>query len=212
MKYAKTNPTFEKALRDLPFVGKQRSLCKLSLWSPESDNNRRLGAYYGACFIDMMKEFPHVSGANILHRVISDIGSQLDTMTARGFVDIVEHVISNQCVTQGSVREMLDKIDKENEISRRLVVDLSLLDELAEAEKPENIRVFGRLEAIRELGITPARLKNLLSALKWVKETDGMPSKYALNDGFVRLDVRTDSVKTVITEKGMTVLKGITVR
>ncbi len=107
---------------------------------------------------------------------------------------------------------MLEQIDKENETSRRIVVDLSLLDELAEAEKPDDSRVYARLDATRELGITPARLKNLLSALKWVKEADGMPSKHAPNDGFVRLDVRTDSVKTVITDKGMVVLKGITVR
>ena len=104
---------------------------------------------------------------------------------------------------------MLEQIDKENETSRRIVVDLSLLDE---AEKPDDSRVYARLDATRELGITPARLKNLLSALKWVKEADGMPSKHAPNDGFVRLDVRTDSVKTVITDKGMVVLKGITVR
>lgn len=212
MKNAKTNPTFEKALRGLPFVGKQRSLSKLSLWSPESDNNRRLGSYYGACFIDLLKEFPHISGANVLHRVLADIGDQFDSLTARGFVDIVEHVIAHQCVTQGSVHEMLEKIDKENETSRRVVVDLSLLDELAEAEKSDNSRAYGRLEATRELGVTPTKLKNMLSALKWVKGIDDMPSKHALNDGFVRLDVRTDSVKTVITEKGMTVLKDITVR
>lgn len=212
MKNAKTNPTFVKALRGLPFIAEPESSEQLIFWSPESDNNRRLGMYYGACFIDLLKDYPHVSGSNILHRVMTDIGDQFATLTARGFVDIVEHVIANQCVTRGSVREMLEQIDKENETSRRLVVDMGLLDELAEAEKPENIRVFGRLEAIRELDITPVRLKNLLSALKWVKEADGMPSKHALNDGFVRLDVRTDSVKTVMTEKGMAVLKGITVR
>ncbi|GAA0353476.1 hypothetical protein L9H26_18835 [Morganella psychrotolerans] len=212
MKNAKTNPDFESALRCLPFMAEPECSDRLTFWSPESDNSRRLGMHYGACFIDLLKAYPHVSGSGILHRVMTDIGDQFSTLTVRGFVDIIEHVIVNQCVTRGSVKEMLGKIERENETSRRIVVELSLLDELAEAEKSDNSRVYSRLDAIRELSTTPVKLKNILSALKWVKDSDGMPSKHALNDGFVRLDVRTDSVKTVITEKGMAVLKGITIR
>ncbi|MDE9454585.1 hypothetical protein [Xenorhabdus bovienii] len=69
---SKTNETIATTILNLPFVG-GKVLSRVNMWKPKTNDSFVLGQIYGAEFIDFLRSNPHLSGANLLHAILSDM-------------------------------------------------------------------------------------------------------------------------------------------
>ncbi|MGJ0628965.1 hypothetical protein [Xenorhabdus bovienii] len=203
---SKTNETIATTILNLPFVG-GKVLSRVNMWKPKTNDSFVLGQIYGAEFIDFLRSNPHLSGANLLHAILSDMNLKKgdSDKTALGFLQIIEHMVISQKVDCSSVMQLVAKAKMEEERSCRFITGLDELEALENRKE----KTYGRLEASKEIGVSASQLINMLESIKWLKKTDGMPTKPALNDSFMKVNVGQNKVGWVLTQKGTAVLMQI---
>ncbi|MEQ4626820.1 hypothetical protein [Providencia manganoxydans] len=197
--------TFDSALKSLSFVKPSNDYRKFVFWNISNHNDFSLGYHCGAEFIDLLRNYPHAIGANLLHKIIRDMGENINGDTARGFFSLFEYTACTQKVTGDSVLKLVQDLEKENSISKSVIKQINQLET---AQNKSDI-TYCRLQVIKALNLTPVGYKNLLEKIGWLKRSNGDATKAALMDGFFVLEVDGDNVRSLLTEKGMKVIKTI---
>ncbi|MEW2741582.1 hypothetical protein ABZ131_20695 [Providencia rettgeri] len=192
------NRTLDQALKSVSFFKRSNDIRKFCFWSPSDENNYSLGFKYGAEFLDLLREFPCVIGANLLHKVIRDMGVNIDTNTARGFMSMIEHTIVAPHSDNIKISDLAESIELVNASAKQFML------EMAKEEKPI---LLTPKEVMETLELTPAGYKILLESLGWIKKGSGDPTKLAIKDGLLLLKVEQDNTHTMFTEKGVSLLK-----